>query len=279
MRRRGCLFFLILLSGCALVEPPQRSRDARERREAPEIRDPGGVHHTVRRGESLWLIGRAYGVEVEQIAVLNGIDNPDRLQAGKRLFIPGAKGARRVPAAKVPRQPPKRRPRWAAPPRRKTPPPRRVAASPKARAKSPGGERRARAKEGRRAAVKGAPRFSWPLRGRVVRRFRARGGQRANGILIAARERDKVRAAAPGRVIFSDFGPGNLGRLIILRHRGGEYHSIYAHVAKNLVRKGQRVSRGAPIALAGRTRRFKRARLHFEIRHRTRPQNPLSYLP
>lgn len=280
MRRRGCVFLLILLSGCALVEPPHRSRDERERREAPEIRDPGGVHHTVRRGESLWLIGRAYGVEVEQIAVLNGIDNPDRLQAGRRLFIPGAKSARRVPAAKTPRQFPKRRPRWAAPSPRKTPP--RRAATPKARAKSPGGarlERRARAKEGRRAAVRGAPRFSWPLRGRVMRRFRARGGQRANGILIAARERAKVRAAAPGRVIFSDFGPGNLGRLIILRHRGGEYHSIYAHVAKNLVRKGQQVSRGAPIALAGRTRRFRSARLHFEIRHRTRPKNPLSYLP
>ena len=113
----------------------------------------------------------------------------------------------------------------------------------------------------------------------MIRRFGKRGGKKADGILIAAPERARVRAAAPGRVIYSDIGPGNLGRLIILRHHGGEYHSIYANVAENLVRKGQSVSRGTPIARAGRTPRFKTARLHFEIRHRTRPKNPLSYLP
>ena len=275
MRRRAYIFSLVLLTGCALVEPPPGSRDAREPLDAVQFRDGGGVHHTVRRGESLWLIGRAYGVAVEQIAVLNGISNPDRLQAGERLFIPGARSARRIPASVAPPPPPKRRPRWAAdPPRRKTPP--RRAAS--VRVKPPDRSRAARRAKGK-VTAKGSPRFSWPLRGRVIRRFKARGGKKADGILIAARERAKVRAAAPGRVIFSDFGPGNLGRLIILRHGEGEYHSIYAHVAKNLVREGQRVSRGAPIALAGRTRGFKRARLHFEIRHRTRPRNPLSYLP
>ena len=270
MRRRWCVLFLCLLTGCALVAPPlpepTKSR-----------RDFGGVRHTVKRGENLWRIGRAYGVEVEQIAVINGIDNPDRLEVGQRLFIPGARTTRLI-RKNVSASPPKRRPRWAAAPRRKAAA--RSARKPSRKPRNPAWTHRVN--KGRttyRKTYGKRPRFSWPLRGRVIRRFGTRGGKKADGIIIAARERAQVRAAASGRVIYSDFGPGNLGRLIILRHHGGEYHSIYANVAENLVRKGQSVSRGTPIALTGRTPRFRTARLHFEIRHRTRPRNPLSYLP
>ncbi|MCY3822895.1 MAG: M23 family metallopeptidase [Nitrospinae bacterium] len=270
MRRRGCLLFLCLLTGCALVAPPLPPP-------TKSSREVGGVHHTVKRGENLWRIGRAYGVGVEQIAVLNGIDNPDRIEVGVRLFIPGARSVRLV-RKNVSSSPPKQRPRWAAPPRRKAPTSsvRKTSRKPKSAART---HRVNNKRTPYRRAYGKRPRFSWPLRGRLIRRFKGSGSRKADGILIAARERDQVRAAAPGRVIYSDFGPGNLGRLIILRHHGGEYHSIYAHVARNLVRKGQNVSRGTPIALAGRTPRFRTARLHFEIRHRTRPRNPLSYLP
>ena len=276
VRRRGCVLFLCLLTGCALVAPPLPA-PKRTHRHA------GGVHHTVKRGENLWRIGRAYGVEVEQIAVLNGIDNPDRLEIGQRLFIPGARTTRLI-RKNVSAEPPERRPRWAAPRPRKAPPRRKASVKParKSSRKTESAARKHRMSKGRaphHRAYGKRPRFSWPLRGRLIGRFKRSGSHKADGILIAARERDQVRAAAPGRVIFSDFGPGNLGRLIILRHHGGEYHSVYANVAENLVRKGQNVSRGAPIALTGRTPRFKTARLHFEIRHRTRPKNPLSYLP
>ncbi len=246
-----CVFSLILATGCAPLEAlwPNKTR-----------RDLGGVYHTVQRGENLWRIGRAYGVEVEQIAVLNGIADPDRLRAGSRIFILGARNLRRAQTSgDGDHQPPKRRVHWSAPPKPKS------------------SDRTRHVKW--RTRNKNRPKFSWPLRGRVVRRFGTRGGKKTDGILIATRERAKVRAAAEGRVIFSDFGPGRLGRLIILRHQEGEYHSVYARIAKNLVRKGQQVSRGTPIALAGRTRGFKRPHVHFEIRHRTQPQNPLSYLP
>ncbi len=274
-RRNALVLFLALLTGCAFVAPPLPPP-------TKSSRGVGGVHHIVKRGENLWRIGRAYGVEVEQIAVLNGIDNPDRIEIGVRLFIPGARTARLV-RKNVSSTPPKSRPRWAAPLPRKAPrrkasvrPTRKPSRKPKNTVRTRRTKNRNTAY--RRARGKG-PKFSWPLRGRVIRRFRGSGSHKADGIIIAARERAEVRAAASGRVIYSDFGPGNMGRLIILRHHGGEYHSIYANVARNLVRKGQSVSRGAPIALTGRTPRFKTARLHFEIRHRTRPRNPLSYLP
>ena len=267
--RRACLLILCLLTGCAFVAPPLTTPPK-------SSRGVGGVHHTVKRGENLWRIGRAYGVEVEQIAVLNGIDNPDRIEVGVRLFIPGARSVRLV-RKNVSSSPPKRRPRWAAPRRKAS-----VKSVRKPSRKQKSAARKHRVNERRapyRRVYGKRPRFSWPLRGRLIRRFKGSGSHKADGILIAARERAQVRAAASGQVIYSDFGPGNLGRLIILRHHGGEYHSIYAHVAKNLVRKGQNVSRGTPIALTGRTPRFRTARLHFEIRHRTRPRNPLSYLP
>ena len=109
MRRSGCVLFLCLLTGCALVAPPLPPP-------TKSSRGFGGIHHTVKRGENLWRIGRAYGVEVEQIAVLNGIDNPDRLEAGVRAFHPGRQNRTpRTKEASVPGRP-KRRPRWAAPP-------------------------------------------------------------------------------------------------------------------------------------------------------------------
>ncbi len=100
-----------------------------------------------------------------------------------------------------------------------------------------------------------------------------------DGITIRGAERATVRAAAPGRVIFSDWGPGGLGRTVIIRHAGGDYHSVYAHNSFNIVRAGQRVRRGAPIARLGSSGEAESARLHFEIRYRTKPRNPLTYLP
>ena len=78
MRRNAFVLFLALLTGCAFVAPPV----APPKKSSREV---GGVHHIVKRGENLWRIGRAYGVEVEQIAVLNGIGNPDRIEIGVGL--------------------------------------------------------------------------------------------------------------------------------------------------------------------------------------------------
>ena len=46
------------------------------------------VHHTVKRGETLSVIGSKYGVSVSAIARANSIRNPDRVRVGTRLAIP-----------------------------------------------------------------------------------------------------------------------------------------------------------------------------------------------
>lgn len=48
-----------------------------------------GAVHIVRYGETLFSIGRWYGVSPWAIARANGLVNPNRIYAGQRLVIPG----------------------------------------------------------------------------------------------------------------------------------------------------------------------------------------------
>ena len=45
--------------------------------------------HVVQRGESLSYIASLYGVELDDIVELNDIANPNRIQVGQELLIPG----------------------------------------------------------------------------------------------------------------------------------------------------------------------------------------------
>jgi len=48
------------------------------------------VNHTVGPGEDLWRISEAYGVDPRIVAEVNGIYNPEDINVGDILFIPGA---------------------------------------------------------------------------------------------------------------------------------------------------------------------------------------------
>ncbi|HID61553.1 MAG TPA: LysM peptidoglycan-binding domain-containing protein [Anaerolineae bacterium] len=48
----------------------------------------GPVYHCVRYGETLFSIGRLYGVNPYAIASANGLPNPNRIYAGQVLLIP-----------------------------------------------------------------------------------------------------------------------------------------------------------------------------------------------
>jgi LysM repeat protein len=66
---------------------------------------PGGIlgYHTVRSGETLYCIGRAYGVDPYAIARQNGILNPNVIRAGHVLAIPNV--PRALPPGRIcPRQ-------------------------------------------------------------------------------------------------------------------------------------------------------------------------------
>jgi len=51
--------------------------------------EPQPFVHVVARGESLTLISDYYGVELEDVLALNDIRNPNRIQVGQEILIPG----------------------------------------------------------------------------------------------------------------------------------------------------------------------------------------------
>ena len=49
-------------------------------------------YHTVQYGETLYSIGRYYGVDPHQLANANGLYNPDHIYAGQKLTVPCGQG-------------------------------------------------------------------------------------------------------------------------------------------------------------------------------------------
>ncbi len=70
---------------------------------------------------------------------------------------------------------------------------------------------------------------------------------------------------------------GDYGQTVIVKH-AGHFRTVYAHASRTLVRKGEFVERGQRIALVGTTGRSSGPHLHFEIRRRESPRNPILYL-
>ncbi len=118
--------------------------------------------------------------------------------------------------------------------------------------------------------------WRWPAAGKVVGTFVA-GDQTKQGLDIAGRAGDPVRAAAAGEVVYSGNGLIGYGELIIVKHNAN-YLSAYGHNSKRLVKEGDRVKAGQEIAEMGATS-ASRDELHFEIRKNGKPVNPLDYLP
>lgn len=120
--------------------------------------------------------------------------------------------------------------------------------------------------------------FIWPVEGVLTSRFGIRRGRRHDGIDIAAPEGTPIRAAADGQVLYAGNQQTGYGNLVILRH-AGDMITVYAHNQRNLVAESDRVEQGQTIGLVGSTGRSTGPHLHFEIRKRTKPRNPLFFLP
>jgi septal ring factor EnvC (AmiA/AmiB activator) len=96
------------------------------------------------------------------------------------------------------------------------------------------------------------------------------------GIDLRAAEGAEVRSVAPGTVVFSGWLKG-YGNLVIVDH-GGEYHSLYAHLATSRVAPGDALEEGQVLGQVGDTGSLKGAYLYFEIRRRGQAVDPLPWL-
>jgi lipoprotein NlpD len=194
-----------------------------------------GVFHVVRPGETLTSICRDYGSRPQEVAELNGIEDPGLIRPGQKIFIPDVKG----PLGK----------------------------------KTDGGV------AGASASVKKFPGpFVWPVEGTLTSKFGIRHGRRHDGIDIGAAENTPVHAAAAGKVLYAGDQQRGYGNLVIIRH-AGDMITVYAHNKVILVSEGEQVKQGQIISRVGHTGRASGPHLHFEIRKRTKPRNPLFFLP
>lgn len=88
------------------------------------------------------------------------------------------------------------------------------------------------------------------------------------GSAVVAAEAGLVRRAAMA---------GGYGQLVEIDHGGG-LRTRYAHLSRILVREGDWVERGRPIAAVGSTGRSTGNHLHFEVRRNGIARDPLAYL-
>ncbi|GAM99063.1 periplasmic septal ring factor [alpha proteobacterium U9-1i] len=117
----------------------------------------------------------------------------------------------------------------------------------------------------------GPARFQWPLRGEVLERFGARaGGGRIDGIEIGTRAGAAIGAAADGDVVYAGSDVEGYQTLVLVRHPDG-YVTAYGYARRALVREGQRVRAGEPLAEAGE-------RLLFQVRRGREAVDPLPLL-
>lgn len=84
-----------------------------------------------------------------------------------------------------------------------------------------------------------------------------------------------VYATADGTVYSSGWN-GAYGNMIEIDH-GFNYTTRYAHLSKLIARNGQQVKRGDLIGLVGNTGKSTGPHLHYEVRYRGAPQNPVNY--
>lgn len=125
------------------------------------------------------------------------------------------------------------------------------------------------------AAASGSIRFAWPVRGRVLSEFGSYpGGEKNNGINIAAAPREPIRAAADGSVSYAGNELRGYGNLVLIKHDGG-YITAYAHADNFIVGKGQWVARGQVIGYVGTTGDVSTPQLHFEVRRGSHGETPI----
>ena len=93
---------------------------------------------------------------------------------------------------------------------------------------------------------------------------------------IANKKNTPIVATADGIVVFSGWMRG-YGNIIAIEH-GQKYRTVYAHLAKNLVQKGEFVTKGQEIGKMGNTGRSTGPHVHYELHLNKRPINPMRYL-
>ena len=123
----------------------------------------------------------------------------------------------------------------------------------------------------------------WPARGRLSSGFGwryhpvLRKKKFHNGQDIAMPTGTPLMAADSGVVLVSGW-KGGYGYFVAIDHGNG-ISTCYGHNSRLLVKVGDKVMKGQPIALSGNTGLSTGPHVHFEVRRNGTPINPIPFLP
>lgn len=241
---------LALLAGCGrshvVREPVRGSRIASSEHPIKVSEPKYGATVVVQRGQNVYRIATENGLTALDLAIWNDIGSPYTIHPGQRLRLyPGGQtGVAVKPVASVARSSATAPTRPAAP----------------------------------SVVVPAASNIAWrwPADGAVVESF-ASGDPTRQGVDIAGKGGQPVRAASDGIVVYSGSGLVGYGELVIVKHND-QWLSAYGHNRARLVNEGQVVKAGQQIAEMGRSG-ASRDMLHFEVRYNGKPVDPQLYLP
>ncbi|HZH60055.1 MAG TPA: peptidoglycan DD-metalloendopeptidase family protein, partial [Metabacillus sp.] len=101
-----------------------------------------------------------------------------------------------------------------------------------------------------------------PVEGTITDTFGTRNGKH-KGIDIAAPEGEQIVSVSEGDVVKSYYS-NTYGHVVFISHPEG-YETVYAHLSKRNVHKGEKVKKGQVIGIIGNTGISTGTHLHFEL--------------
>ena len=225
---------------------------------------PLGEPYTVVRGDTLYAIAFRLGIDFRELAKLNNIKPPYVIRVNQTLKTkPNKPAASKKRTTKV--QNARKSVAQTSKPKTKVTNTTTVTKSSRPKSKS---------NVVSASQAQSTGRWRWPSSGLVVRSFST---NLHKGVDIAGRRGEPVTAAAGGKVVYAGTGVTGYGALLIIKHNE-TYLSAYGHNERLLVEEGSDVKAGQRIATMGSSGTDS-VKLHFEIRRRGQPIDPLTLLP
>mgnify|MGYP006182994507 CR=1 FL=1 len=169
--------------------------------------------YTVKSGDTLYFIAWISDSEVSDLARINKLRPPYRLEVGQKLQLSSSAASGRLTSTK-----------------------RKSSNTVLAKSAPPPGASRC---------------WRWPTNGQIISRYStADGGNK--GIDITAKRGQPIYASAKGRVVYVGNQLRGYGNLIMIKH-GEDFITAYAHNDTMLVNNAQDVKAGQKIATMGST--------------------------
>ena len=200
--------------------------------------------YKVKKGNTLFDIAQCYNVSVSDIMKINQLKSNDKIYEGDKIFIPFNQNNINTSCKK----------------------PNKIIAK-----KS---SKKHNIVVGNKSST-----YVWPVKGEIISNFGLLAkGLRNDGINISASIGEPVFAIESGKIVYAGNEIQAFGNLILVKHYNNKT-SAYAHLDKINVVKGEKVNKGQVIALVGNSGKVSTPQLHFEIRDKNGPLNPLKFLP